>query len=87
MPEIKLTPTGQLRWVLEGPSTSLLVAVGEVFERDWREGLFVLSAEKHNPADSKTLRYWQNIANRYLTELCHIPESQETISVASPGEG
>ena len=74
MPEIKLTPTGHLRWVSDGSPVSSLVGVGEVFERDWREGLFVLSAEKHNPADSQTLRYWQNIANRYLTELCHIPE-------------
>jgi len=87
MPEIKLTPTGHLRWVSDGSPVSSLVGVGEVFERDWREGVFVLSAEKHNPADSQTVRYWQHIANRYLTELCHIPESQETISVASPGEG
>ncbi|MBC8391257.1 MAG: ATP-dependent helicase, partial [Deltaproteobacteria bacterium] len=87
MPEIKLTPTGKLRWVSESPSASSLMELEEAFERDWREGLFVLSAEKQDPADSQTLRYWQNIANRYLTELCHIPESEETISVTSPGEG
>ena len=87
MPEIKLTPTGQLRWVSESPSASSLKGLEEAFGRDWREGLFVLSAEKQDPVDSQTLRYWQNIANRYLTELCHIPESEKTISVASPGEG
>jgi len=87
MPEIKLTPTGQLRWIDDDPSNSLLMDTANAFERDWREGLFVLSAEKNNPAQSQTLRYWQNIGNRYLTELCHIPESEEAITVTSPGEG
>ena len=87
MPEIKLTPTGQLRWIVDDPSNSLLMDTANAFERDWREGLFVLAAEKNNPAQSQTLRYWQNIGNRYLTELCHIPESEEAITVTSPGEG
>lgn len=67
-------------------SNSLLMNAANAFERDWREGLFLLAAEKNNPAGSQTLRYWQNIAN-YLTELCHIPESEEAVSVTSPGEG
>ena len=57
------------------------------FERDWREGLFLLAAEKNNPGDCQTLRYWQNIANRYLTELCHVPGSENTVDISSPGEG
>jgi len=87
MPEIKLTPAGQLRWVSDSPSASLLIGLQNAFEQDWPKGLFVLAAEKKDPVDSQTLRYWQNIANRYLTELCHVPESEEAISVASPGEG
>lgn len=87
MPEIKLTPTGQLRWVSENPSNSLLMDTANAFDKDWREGLFVLAAGKLDSADSQTLRYWQNIINRYLTKLCHIPESEDAAFVTSPGEG
>jgi non-specific serine/threonine protein kinase len=87
MPEIKLTPTGHLRLVPEGPSDPLSTGIKNIFEQDWAQGLFVLGAEKIDPADSQTLRYWQNIANHYLTDLCHTPESENTISIASPGEG
>ena len=87
MPEIKLTPTGHLRWVSEDPSDSLSAGIKNTFEQNWPQGLFVLAAEKIDPADSQTLRYWQNIANHYLTDLCHTPESENTISIASPGEG
>ncbi len=34
--------------------------------------------------DSLTLRYWQRIAERYLTALCHIHESAKTIEVEFP---
>ncbi|MDH4203538.1 MAG: DEAD/DEAH box helicase [Phycisphaerae bacterium] len=87
MPEIKLTPAGHLRWVSEGPSDSLSTGIKTTFEQDWAQGLFVLGAEKIDPVDSQTLRYWQNIANHYLTDLCHTPESENTISIASPDEG
>ena len=89
MPEIKLTPTGQLRWVEPDEPTALisLAGVRSAFERDWAEGLFVLAAEKTEVAGLQTLRYWQSIAGRYLTALCHVPETAETIKIAVPGEG
>jgi non-specific serine/threonine protein kinase len=89
MAEIKLTPTGQLCWVeQEGAIASAsLAAVRSAFDRDWAEGLFVLAAEKAETAGFQTLHYWQTIAGRYLTALCHIPESAETIEVAAPGQG
>jgi len=33
---------------------------------------------------SLTLRYWQGVADRYLTALCHIPGSTEKIEVEPP---
>ena len=89
MAEIKLTPTGQLRWVEQkgAAASASLATVRSAFERDWAEGLFVLAAEKAETAGFQTLRYWQTIAGRYLTALCHIPESAETIEVAAPGQG
>jgi SNF2 family DNA or RNA helicase len=88
MAEIKLTPSGQLRWNRDESSESpTLEAIRKIFENDWVEGLFRLAVDKWTLGDSQTLRYWQGSAQRYLTELCHIPESAETIDVAPPGGG
>jgi len=61
-----------------------MTALRELFSVDWREGLFTLAAEKIGTGDSLTLRYWQGVAERYLTALCHIPGSAETIEVEPP---
>lgn len=89
MAEIKLTPTGQLRWIeQEKPTASAsLAAVQSAFERNWTEGLFVLAAEKIETAGLQTLRYWQAIADHYLTGLCHSPEFAEMVTVELPGDG
>ena len=87
MSEIKLTPTGQLCWVSDGEQSAALAALQKAFEHDWREGMFMLAAEKADVAGSASLRYIQTIAGCYLTELCHIPESADTIVVAQPGGG
>ena len=87
MSEIKLTPAGQLRWQEQSSANSALTGLKKVFEQDWREGLFVLAADKKDLVDWQTLAYWQNISNHYLTELCHNPDSQKAISVAFPGDG
>jgi len=84
--EIRLTPTGHLCW--EAPEDQAkpaqLSALRKVFSVDWREGLFTLAAEKIGTGDSLTLRYWQGVADRYLTALCHIPGSAEKIEVEPP---
>ena len=86
MSEIRLTPTGHLCWEApEGQAEPApLTALRKVFSVDWREGLFTLAAEKIGtgdpaswPRQSLTLRYWQGVADRYLTVLCHIPGSAE----------
>ena len=80
--EIRLTPMGQLRWEApEGETESAVFApLRKAFQADWREGLFTLAAEKIN-LDAPTLRYWQALAERYLTGLCHIPGAMETFEV------
>ncbi len=86
MPEIRLTPTGNLHWkTLDGNSEpGRLSGLRKVFSIDWREGLFTLAAEKIGKGDSLTLHYWQGVADRYLTALCHIPGSTEKIEVEPP---
>jgi len=81
--EIKLTPTGHLHWesAEERPEARTLRAIRASFLRDWREGLFTLAAEKVDTGGSLTLRYWQGLADRYLTSLCHIPGSTKAIDV------
>ena len=84
--EIRLTPTGQLRWEAPegGTESPVLAPLRKAFQADWREGLFTLAAEKINADDAPTLRYWQALAERYLTDLCHIPGTTETFEVAAP---
>ncbi len=84
--ELRLTPSGQLRWASAQDRAGGMTSLAEAFEDDWREGLFRLAAEKAEPAEAPTLRYWKSFADRYLTGLCHIPNSAETFEVASPSE-
>ena len=80
---IRLTPTGHIRWepAQDGTDSAALSRLREVFQNDWREGLFTLAAEKTDPGDSLTLRYWKTLAERYLTGLCHIPKAAEAFDV------
>ncbi len=86
MSSIRLTPTGHLCWEPSdhGPEPARLAALRERFAADWREGLFTLAAEKIPVGDSPTLRYWRQLADRYVTALCHIPGSAERIEVDPP---
>ncbi len=77
MIDIRLTPTGRLCWEGSGdtPDAPHLLRFQESFNADWREGLFLLAAEKANTGSSPSLRYWQGIAESLLTRLCHLPEN------------
>jgi non-specific serine/threonine protein kinase len=83
---IRLTPTGQLRWEApeDGTAAAALAPLGKAFQADWREGLFTLAADKLSLDEAPTVRYWQALAQRYLTSLCHIPGTAETFAVAAP---
>ena len=83
---IRLTPTGHLRWEApEGGTTSTVWASFQTaFQADWRAGLFTLAAEKLGLDAAPTVRYWQALAERYLTALCHIPATTVTFEVPAP---
>ncbi len=83
---IRLTPTGQLRWEAPEGDTAAggFASLRQAFQADWREGLFTLAADKLNPDNAPTVRYWQGLAERYLTGLCHIPETTASFEVAEP---
>lgn len=83
---IRLTPAGHLRWDLglDPGETSSASQLREIVERDWREGLFTLAAQKIDCEDSPTERYWREFAERFLTGLCHIPEAAEAFALEPP---
>ena len=80
---IRLTPAGHLRWEPSGdegaPAGS--PSLQNAFESDWREALFTLAADRTPALDRPSVRYWQQLAERYLTGLCHVPEGAETFEV------
>ena len=80
---IRLTPAGRLRWESSGdeaaPTGSSLLQ--SAFETDWREALFTLAADKIPTQDMPSVRYWQQLVERYLTGLCHVPEDAESFEV------
>ena len=93
--DLRLTPAGHLRWEPPGDEAAPIGSappIGEervrsirsAFEADWREGLFTLAAEKTPVQDLPGLRYWQQLAERYLTGLCHVPEEAERFEVEPP---
>lgn len=86
--EIRLTPTGNLRWETSGDASegAGLGRAKEAFDADWREGLFSLAADKTDTGASPTLRYWQGIAEDFLTRLCQLPEGTGVDAVEAPSE-
>ena len=93
--DLRLTPAGHLRWEPSGDEAAPIGSappIGEervrsirtAFQADWREGLFTLAAEKTPVQDLPGLRYWQQLAERYLTGLCHVPEEAERFEVEPP---
>ena len=85
---VRLTPAGHLRWEPEPAAEEPATALGPVldaFRSDWRGALFTLAAEKRPAQEIPGLRYWQQLAEHYLTGLCHLPEDAEHVSVEPPG--
>ena len=80
---IRLTPAGHLRWESSGDEAAPAGSrsLQHTFESDWREALFTLAADKIPARDKPNVRYWQQIAERYLTGLCHVPEDAGTFEV------
>ena len=71
MPEIQLTPAGNLRWI-EAESSDRDVldpGVRDAFVLDWREGLFLLAARRPETAAWPSLRFWQTFSEAYVGRL------------------
>ena len=80
---IGLTPAGRLRWESSGDEAAPTgsPSLQSAFETDWREALFTLAADKIPTQGMPSVRYWQQLAERYLTGLCHVPEDAESFEV------
>ena len=81
-----LTPAGQLRWVPRDgePVPPEVARLEPAFAADWREALFMLAADRIDTQASPPARFWQQIAERYLTALCHLAEHETRIRVEAP---
>jgi SNF2 family DNA or RNA helicase len=86
MPEIHLSPTGNLRWVdAESPVEDFVDAnLRGAFLSDWREGLFLLAARRPETAAWPSLRFWQTVAEAHLSVLCHIPPDSTNTAIELP---
>lgn len=85
MPELVLTPAGHLSLVeIAAPgaaalSESLTSALRKAFEKDPSEGLLHLATLRHAEELPTEFSYWRRFGERYLVELCHIPEQSENL--------
>ena len=81
-----LTPAGQLRWAPRDgdPVAPAIAKLQSAFDADWREALFTLAAERIDAREAPALRFWQDIAERHLTALCHLPEQETRIEIEPP---
>ena len=81
-----LTPAGQLRWAPRDgdPVPPAVAKLQSAFDTDWREALFTVAAERTDAREAPALRFWQDIAERHLTALCHLPEQAARIAIEPP---
>ena len=77
---IKLSPYEKLL-IDKDQENSLL---NRLFLADWREGWFYLAANKIDVERNSILRYWQNIAYEYLTNLYHFPAEMDFVLFKPP---
>ena len=81
-----LTPARHLRWAPRDgdPVPPAFARLQAAFDADWREALFTLAAERIDTHETPALRFWQEISERHLTALCHLPEHETNIQVEPP---
>ena len=58
----------------EPPGVRILAAA---FAKDPSEGLLRLATRPHGDELTPVLAYWRRVGERYLHELCRVPESSE----------
>ena len=81
-----LTPAGHLRWATldGGPVPPAIAQLQSAVDTDWRAALFTLAADRIDTQEAPAARFWQEIAERHLTALCHLPEHEGRIEVKPP---
>ena len=81
-----LTPAGRLRWAPRaGDSIPPGIArLQSAFDADWREALFTLAADRIDTHEAPAARFWQELAERHLVALCHLPEHETRMQVEAP---
>lgn len=88
--DLVLTPSGRLSLVeVAGPNTialpeSLANPLRQAFEKAPSEGLLRLATLRHEEALPTVFSYWQGFGERYLTQLCHIPEPSGSLKEPLP---
>lgn len=65
---VRLTPHGFLQWTESGENVECAA-------------LFKLAAEKASFEAEPSLQYWQKIAEKFLTGLCHLPQENSSLRV------
>ncbi|MFW6326484.1 MAG: DEAD/DEAH box helicase [Desulfovermiculus sp.] len=87
MSDIRLHPQGKLIFdssKQEAQDSPALERLRDTFASDWRAGLFTLAADTRLTHASLTMRFWRGIAAAYLTRICHLPESDQSVQVSPP---
>ena len=56
--------------------------VAKAFASSQAEGLFSLATDRSQAPLTPAMAYWRDFAGRYLTELCHTPESTDSQLIA-----
>ena len=83
-----LTPDGRLRWTPGdgGAVPPAAARLESAFAADWREALFTLAADRTDTHGLPALRFWQQVAERHLTALCHLPERETEVEPPAPAD-
>jgi len=58
--------------------------IAKAFAAGQAEGLFLLAAERREGLVGASFRYWREFAARYLTALCHVPETTTELPAIPP---
>jgi non-specific serine/threonine protein kinase len=87
--EIALTPSGRLSLFDDSNTPEAALApsnagLHKAFSEDAAEGLLHLATVRHEGPLPATLAYWRAFGERYLSELCHVPEPSEDLKQPLP---
>jgi non-specific serine/threonine protein kinase len=88
MTDLALMPSGRLA-LFESPGDAGLpeairAPLSRAFERGAAEGVLHLAALHQESALPAVFSFWRAFGDRYLTELCHIPEPSEDLKAPLP---